>query len=137
MLDKTGSGEQRANVTPYSGCHVLAVHAGWRTKLTDGSLGTFFIIPPPLDHEEISSIMNRDHIEAWRDYLVGQMHERYGMANQVAQRTVARWLGSLGRMSALEVQQGLEATPIRNQRFPSSRGLRTRPSARQTRAAGA
>jgi small subunit ribosomal protein S20 len=31
-LDKTGSGEQRANVTPLSGCHVLAVHAGWRTS---------------------------------------------------------------------------------------------------------
>jgi len=79
--------------------------------------------------------MNRDHIEAWRDYLVGQMHERYGMANQEAQRTVARWLGSLGRRSVSQVHQGREATPIRNQRSPSSRGLRSRTSGRQTRAA--
>jgi hypothetical protein len=44
MLDKTGSGEQRANVTPLSGCHVLAVHAGWRTSWLTGHLEPFFIL---------------------------------------------------------------------------------------------
>jgi hypothetical protein len=81
---------------------------------------------------------NPDHMAAWRDYLVGQMHEQYGVAKQEAQKTVARWLRSLGqRPAASEAQPIPEAVRIRNQRPPSSRGLRTRPSARQTRAARA
>lgn len=54
---------------------------------------------------------------AWRDYLVGQMHEQYGVAKQEAQKTVARWLRSLGqRPAASEAQPIPEAVRIRNQR---------------------
>jgi hypothetical protein len=60
--------------------------------------------------------MNRDHIEAWRDYLVGQMRERYGVANPEAQQTVARWLRSLGRRTAAsEAQHIPEVAQIKNQ----------------------
>jgi hypothetical protein len=48
--------------------------------------------------------MNRKHIEAWKEYLVGELHERYGIAKEEAQRTVARWLRSLAQRSALEAQ---------------------------------
>ena len=57
--------------------------------------------------------MTRDHIEAWRDYLAEQMHERFGVANDEAQKIVERWLRSTGR-------QIHAVTPIRNQRHSSS-----------------
>jgi hypothetical protein len=60
--------------------------------------------------------MKRDHIEAWRDYLVGQMQERYGVANREAQKTVARWLQSLGpRIAASKTQHLPEVAQIKNQ----------------------
>ena len=40
--------------------------------------------------------MNPDHLDAWRNYLVEQMHQRHGVAKSAAQKTVARWLQSLG-----------------------------------------
>jgi hypothetical protein len=48
--------------------------------------------------------MNRDHIEAWREYLVRELHEQYGIENQEARQIVARWLRSLGLRSTLEAQ---------------------------------
>jgi hypothetical protein len=39
-------------------------------------------------------VMNSDHTEAWREYLVGQMQEQRGVASQEAQRIVDKWLGS-------------------------------------------
>jgi hypothetical protein len=38
--------------------------------------------------------MNSNHIEVWREYLVGQMHEQCGVAKAEAQKTVDRWLCS-------------------------------------------
>ena len=57
--------------------------------------------------------MTRDHIEAWRDYLAEQMHERFGVANHEAQKMVERWLRSTGR-------QIFAVTCIGNQRHSSS-----------------
>jgi hypothetical protein len=79
--------------------------------------------------------MNRNHIEVWRDYLVGQMQERSGVAEQQAQKAVAKWLNSLGKgLPKSEVRQ-IPAARIRNQRFPSIKAVHARPSARRTRAA--
>ena len=39
--------------------------------------------------------MTRDRIEAWRDYLIEQMHEQYGVAKQEARKMVGRWLQSM------------------------------------------
>jgi len=65
--------------------------------------------------------MNPDQFEAWREYLVGLMNERRGVAKQEAWKQVTRFLESLG--------------PVRNSRPPSSRGLPARRSANRTRTA--
>jgi hypothetical protein len=39
--------------------------------------------------------MKRDPIEAWREYLVEQIHVRYGGPTQEAQEKVAKWLLSM------------------------------------------
>jgi hypothetical protein len=41
--------------------------------------------------------MNPDHIAEWREYLVGKMQERYGIAKQEAQKAVTLWLRALNR----------------------------------------
>jgi|HubBroStandDraft_4_1064222.scaffolds.fasta_scaffold764122_1 hypothetical protein len=42
--------------------------------------------------------MKRDHIKVWRNYLAEQMQERFGVANEEAQKAVASWLRSMGCM---------------------------------------
>jgi hypothetical protein len=82
--------------------------------------------------------MNPDHIETWRNYFAGQLHERCGVAKQQAQKTAARWLRSLEqRHGASETQQILEVAHIRNRRHQSRRSVHARLSATQTRATGA
>ena len=46
-----------------------------------------------------SSAMSPDHIAAWRDYLVEQLHQQYGIARRDAWRQVTHWLGSLQRQA--------------------------------------
>jgi hypothetical protein len=73
--------------------------------------------------------MTRAHIEAWRDYLVEQMHERSGIANHEAQKKVERWLRSMGRpvLKAVHIRNQREASRIRSARAEpraSIQGLR-------------
>jgi hypothetical protein len=59
--------------------------------------------------------MNEDQMEVWQEYLVGQMHERYGLAKEEGRKTVARWLRSLGRHSTASEASGRtskSATPV-------------------------
>jgi hypothetical protein len=69
--------------------------------------------------------MTRDHIEAWRDYLVKQMHERYGVPNQEAQKTVECWLRSTGRPA-----MNTEAFRQRQKTLPARREAKWNRSAR-------
>jgi len=39
--------------------------------------------------------MNSDHIAAWRNYIAGKLHERYGIAIHEAQRIALEWMESL------------------------------------------
>jgi hypothetical protein len=55
------------------------------------------------DCERNSIVMNSDHTEAWREYLVGQMHEQRGVARQEAQEIVNRWLCSPENNAAPEM----------------------------------
>jgi hypothetical protein len=46
--------------------------------------------------------MNPDHIETWRNYLAGKLHERYGVAMHEAQRLTTEWMESLEPGHALQ-----------------------------------
>jgi hypothetical protein len=83
--------------------------------------------------------MNRDQIEAWRDYIVRELNEGYGITTREAQRIVARRLRprSLGRRSTSDEQPVPEVVRIRRRRATSSRGLHSRLSAHEIRAARA
>jgi len=80
--------------------------------------------------------MNRDHMQAWRDYFAGEMHERFGIERHEAQKRVTNWLRSLGRTTASGSRPSSEASSTRNQRLPSSRSMRTN-TATQSRASRA
>ncbi len=67
--------------------------------------------------------MNPDHLDAWRNYLVEQMHQRHGVAKSAAQKTVARWLQSLGQSLAASKAELPEAAAVGNQRHPRRVGV--------------
>jgi hypothetical protein len=69
--------------------------------------------------------MNRDHMKAWRDYFVAEMHERFGIENDEARKTVANWLRSLGRVSTTDLALPYEVPRNRRQRQPTSRSMRS------------
>jgi hypothetical protein len=50
--------------------------------------------------------MNSDHLESWRNYLVGQMQERRGIAKPEAQQAVDRWLSSPEETAGPDIEQG-------------------------------
>ena len=75
--------------------------------------------------------MNPDHIAEWREYLVGKMQERYGIAKQEAQKAVTLWLRALNREP--QAYRIPRPSPVRSQR----RGLPDRLAARQARSARA
>jgi hypothetical protein len=72
--------------------------------------------------------MNRDHMQAWREYLGSEMHERFGIEHREAKKRVTNWLRSLGRVNGLPSPP--ETSHIRSQRAPSSRNIRTRTATR-------
>jgi hypothetical protein len=77
------------------------------------------------------------HFEVWRDYLAGQMRERYGLAKQEAQNITDGWLRSVEERvapPARSPQQTPVAAGARNQRLPSSQRLGTKPPQSQTQA---
>jgi hypothetical protein len=69
--------------------------------------------------------MNRDHMKAWRDYFVEEMHERFGTEHQEARKSVANWLRSLGRVSTTDLALPYELSRARIQRQPTSRTTRS------------
>jgi len=56
--------------------------------------------------------MTRAHIKAWRKYLAEQMHERFGVANEEAEKAVASWLRSMG---CLPRSGRIHSLPVRRQ----------------------
>jgi len=74
--------------------------------------------------------MNSDDIEAWRDYLAGEMQTR-GVAKQEAQQLAERFLRSMAERAA--PSQSPVAAARRQQRGPSQR-LRAKSSARHAHA---
>jgi hypothetical protein len=70
--------------------------------------------------------MNRDHMQAWRDYLGGEMHERLGIEHHEAQKRVATWLRSLGRTSTYGSRPPSDASRIRRQRSSSRESMRAK-----------
>jgi hypothetical protein len=68
--------------------------------------------------------MNADHLEAWQNYLVEQMHQQHGVAKKEAQKTVAHWLELLGQgLRSSKAQQPPEAAATRNRRVPGRVGV--------------
>ena len=53
--------------------------------------------------------MNPDHIAEWREYLVGKMQERYGIAKQEAQKAVTLWLRAPSSVRSQRQRPGLPA----------------------------
>jgi hypothetical protein len=67
--------------------------------------------------------MNRDYMKTWQDYFVAEMRERHGIASHEANKSVMRWLNSLGRLSVSQLQQSSELSRNRK-RLPTSRSER-------------